>query len=125
MGKKITLGIVICCVAVIGYWYINNNTGGTNYDMLNKILGKMNYKNELVDYDNEIGVKSIDDLAFSVKDGKIYLYYGKVVMELGKKELVDDKFMEGLERIGIKIKKSKNGKYKITYWGDEIQRWVN
>lgn len=123
MWKKITIALIACVLGIIGYWYINNNTENSSYNMLNHIVSKMNYKNELVDYDNEIGVKSIDDLAFTLKDGKILLYYGKVTLELGKQELADDKFIDGLAKIGIKIMK-KNGKYKITYWGEEIDRWV-
>ena len=123
MWKKITIALIACVLGIIGYWYINNNTENSSYNMLNHIVSKMNYKNELVDYDNEIGVKSIDDLAFTLKDGKILLYYGKVTLELGKQELADDKFIDGLAKIGIKIIK-KNGKYKITYWGEEIDRWV-
>ena len=124
MWKKITIALLVCVLGIIGYWYMNNNTANSSYSMLKHIVSKMNYKHELVDYDNEIGVKSIDDIAFTIKDGKIFLYYGKVTLELGKQELADDNFIDGLEKIGIKIIK-KNGKYKITYWGEEIDKWID
>lgn len=125
MWKKIILGMIVCCGFFFAYYYFNTTLTNTNYSILNTIRSKIDGRQELKDYDNEIGVKSIDDIGFTIKKDKIYLYYGKMEFELGSKELMDEEFMNGMKQIGIEIKKKKNGKYKITYWGKDVREWVN
>ena len=115
MWKKIILGMIVCCGFFFAYYYFNTTLTNTNYSILNTIRSKIDGRQELKDYDNEIGVKSIDDIGFTIKKDKIYLYYGKMEFELGSKELMDEEFMNGMKQIGIEIKKKKNGKKKPPY----------
>lgn len=124
MTKKVVIGMAICISLVAIYFAIQEFGTNTNWDVLNRVISKLDGRGELLDYDNEIGVHSIDDIAFTIKDKKLKIYYGKVELELGKEELLDEDFIKALNRIGITIVKSDDGVLKVKYKGEDVDRWV-
>lgn len=125
MWKKTIVGVVILILLAGGYYYMNTIFVDQDYNALNMIRSRIDGRNRLIDYDNEIGVESIEDIGFKVKDNKIYLTYGKVQFELGDKELLDKDFLTGLKQIGIEIKRNSKGEYILYYWGEKVQKWAN
>lgn len=123
MGNKVLFGFAIILILLGVYWYVDTNTVSDPYASINLIKSKINGRGELQDYDNEIGVTSIDDIGYKMKDGKIQIHYGKIVIIVGKDELKSKDFNRALLDVGIEIKKKK-GTYHVYYKGEEIDRWV-
>lgn len=124
MYKKIIFGIIGCSMMLLAYFLINGNQSRTNWAIVNRIIEKTDSHGNLVDFDKEFDVASSEDVAYSFKKGKLMIYFGKTTLELGKQDLDDDEFIKALEKAGITISKSKDGKYIVQYKGEDIDRWV-
>jgi hypothetical protein len=126
MWKRTIAGLLIIFIGIGAYYYMNTKaTENTNINTYNIIKGRLKANNTFMDYDNTIGVTSISDLGYKVKDKVIYLTYGNLQFKLANKDLVDKDFISDMKKIGIEIKKTKSGDYVLYYWGEKIQKWTN
>lgn len=118
---------LIMAIGVTAYFIYSqvalNSSTDHNIDF---IISHMNSAGTLIDYQNEIDCKSIDDLKLFTNDKKYKITYGKLDLEWKTEEdLLTKLNIDRLERIGIKIYRDKETQRLRFFWrGEEIERWV-
>lgn len=128
--KKFLKFIIIPIIFAIGisaYLYLNEDVKlQANDENINFILEHMNSSGVLVDYYEEISVKSVEDLKFFVEGDKVRLDFGKITMKWYLKDFVSPENQEKLGKIGIRMYKDKDtGRLRVFWHEDEIERWVS
>jgi hypothetical protein len=125
MGKfGIVLTAVIIVVLVGAGIYLNMNLKTTD-DTLVFIESRMRGGGEFLDYDNAIGVSSIEDIGWWKKDGKWYILFGKLELEFTPKNLQDKEFLAKVKKIGIDIRGNLEEGDLTFYWlGNKLEEWV-
>ncbi|HBF5809558.1 TPA: hypothetical protein KOR75_001139 [Clostridioides difficile] len=89
------------------------------------IASHINGRGQIVDFQNDLGVKSIDDIKFYNTKNDIEIEFGKIRLKFDKKKLDTDEVLNALERIHIKVRKNEEtGEYKIYYNDEPIDLYV-
>lgn len=113
--------VLVVSAGIFGYYYV---TTRQDYTVINYITKMQVRPNKFIDYGKDINVSSANDLGYILSDGKIILSYGEQIIEIQKDSLKSQEFVDKLAYIGIVVKQH-GDQYKITYWGEEIDEWVN
>lgn len=95
-------------------------------DNLKYIAKHVNSAGRIVDYQGDIGVRSIDDVKLYVKDDSVRIEFGKILLEWRYDDFLDEKYDGVLERIGLyrEIDKKTN-ELKVYYLEEELVRWAS
>lgn len=119
--------LVIVIVGLVGlYLFVNNKI---DYSTIDYIKEAQRGPNSFSDLANSINVQSADDVGYQVK-GKYHLniLYGDMVIDVPKTAFFNDEFIRRIGEIGIEFKYKENEetgqvKYKVTYWGADIDEY--
>lgn len=125
--KFIKVVLTIVALFVIGYQcylLLGGGIGASNEANLKFVQEHMNGRGELVDYHNEIYVRSIDDIKVFEEKGILTIEFGYLYFEYKVDDFMSEEVLDKLKTIGIEAYKSKEGKIIVTYKGEEIERWV-
>ena len=115
----LALGTALFCKKWYGLEKISTDTN------IEYILEHIGTNGKLVDFQNEIGVKSIEDFRLYEEGNKITLYYGKIILTWDKADLVLPDNLAKLKSIGISVCKDTVTNRLVFLWqGQEIERWV-
>lgn len=110
----------------LGVWF--QYTGafyGSTEDNIKFIQSHLNSSGKLVDLQDEISVKGVDDIKFFFGD-KVEIHFGEVLLRWKKDEFLTKEVQKELNKIGITIKvNKKTNKLHLFYHGEEVQRWVS
>lgn len=125
MKWKIIMIMLVIAVVSGGVLYMHKDIGNP-YALVDVIGSHIGANGELVDYHDDIGVRSIEDIGYKTGDkGVMYLCYGKVEIELTPELLAEKKMAEKLKKIGIEAFRNKEtGKIFFEYRGEKIEEWV-
>ena len=86
----------------------------------------INSRGVLVDYQDEIGVKSIDDIKLFVKEDTVTIHFGRIVMTWTIADFCSEETGEKLRRIGItRYRDKETGRLRVFWGEEEIERWVS
>lgn len=123
--KKLLLALVLFAVGITWFvWYSQIREDGT-MSSIDFIASHINGRGQIVDFQNDLGVKSIDDIKFYNTKNDIEIEFGKIRLKFDKKKLDTDEVLNALERIHIKVRKNEEtGKYKIYYNDEPIDLYV-
>lgn len=123
--KNIIIAIILVGIAGtwwIGYHNIDNHGAMKSIDF---IASHFSGRGNIVDYQNDLGVESIDDLKWYNNKKNIEIEFGKVRIKLSKKTIMTDEVLEALQRIHISVKHNdESDEYKVYYNGKEIDRYI-
>jgi len=122
--KILIIAIVIIGVFVLGYKFMNKNE--TAMALVTYVTSHLDSGGDLVDYHEDIGVHSIDDIGYKqAKDGVI-LCFGKINIPINSETLSEDGMISKLNQMGIKVYKDKDtGSYFFEYKGEKVVEWVS
>ena len=123
--KKLLLALVLFAVGITWFvWYSHIREDGT-MSSIDFIASHINGRGQIVDFQNDLGVKSIDDIKFYNTKNDIEIEFGKIRLKFDKKKLDTDEVLNALERIHIKVRKNEEtGEYKIYYNDEPIDLYV-
>lgn len=124
---KVVLFPFVLLLIVLAYWYFTQyvSISSTNKN-IEFIREHFNAKGELIDYQNELNVKSMDDIKLFVKDNKVQIDFGNVKLKWTAAQFVAAENIKALESIYITAyKDKKTNRLRVYYKGQEIQRWVS
>lgn len=117
----VILVTIITCGLILGVHHFSMQQ---DYSVIETIQRAQVKPNVFIDYGKSIDVQSAEDLGFILKDSCILLHYGRQVIDIKYPSLEDPDFIDALAGIGIEVFQH-DGKYKFTYWGEEIDEWVH
>lgn len=124
--RFIIIPILLLALSFVGYKFYGKITLDSTANTVTFIQKHRNNSGMIVDYNNEIGVESIDDIKLFVTDKKIKIQFGYLTMTWKPKDFVSAENRELLKKIGITMYKDKEtGRLKVYYNGEEIVRWVS
>lgn len=123
--KKLLLALVLFAVGITWFvWYSQIREDGT-MSSIDFIASHINGRGQIVDFQNDLGVKSIDDIKFYNTKNDIEIEFGKIRLKFDKKKLDTDEVLNALERIHIKVRKNEEtSEYKIYYNDEPIDLYV-
>lgn len=116
--------MLILVIGVVFYLYQN---GTINNENNIKFIESHFYNNKLIDSQNEVGVKSSDDVKWYYDDSKytICIQYGKVLLKYKVKDFIKHKNQEELNKILIKTEQNKETLELILYYNNkELKEYV-
>ena len=118
----IALILVIVSVAKL-YLGIGNKA---TVDNLKYIAKHVNSVGRIVDYQGDIGVRSIDDIKLYIKEDTVRIEFGKILLKWRYDDFLSEKYDNALERIGLyrEIDKKTN-ELKVYYLEEELVRWAS
>lgn len=118
----VALILVVVSVARL-YTGISNKA---TVDNLKYIAKHVNSVGRIVDYQGDIGVRSIDDIKLYVKEDTVRIEFGKILLEWRYDDFLSEKYDDALERIGLyrEIDKKTN-ELKVYYLEEELVRWAS
>lgn len=118
--------VVSVLIAFVFWLFASSVKYNATADTIHFIAEHFNNRNEIVDYYNEIGVKSIDDIHFIMKGQNVTIQFGKLKLDWKLKNFVKEENQKLLKTIHIEIFKDKTtGELRLFYKGEEIERWVS
>ena len=118
---------LVCIVAIImvGYKFYQAREEQINQSNLEFIQKHVNSMGKLVDFENEIGVKSIDDIKLYVSKEKVRIKFGKIQLDFKYEDLKTKEMKEQLKKIGFDVMNINDSKkLKVYYRGVELVRWA-
>jgi len=124
---KFIIPCFLCLVIVVCGFYFNAYTQkSSNFTSIEFIHEHFNNAGKLLDYQNEIGVKDIDDIKLFVKDKNVKIEFGFIKLDWTMEEFLTEEVQKALEKIYITCRRDKEtGRLRVFYKGQELQRWVS
>ena len=126
--KFIKVILMVLIVGGIGYgaYILMGGDPARNADAgIEEIRSHINSRGQLIDYANDLNVKSIDDIKLFVKEKTVKIEFGNIAMEWRMDEFTEPETIKKLKSIGIEVyKDKKTGKLRVFYNGTELERWV-
>lgn len=126
--KKITSVVTLILLFGGVFWYFNYYQGVLGYSTernIEYIRDHMNSQGKLIDYQDEISVKSINDIKFFIDDKKVTIEFGKIVLEWKNQEFFTKPVLDSIKPLGFEVKRDKDSKEILLFWqGKEVDRWV-
>lgn len=120
----IVLSAVVICALALGAVLLNMNLEDT-MDTLEFIAGRYRGSGIFIDYDNSIGVESIDDIGYWNKGTTWYVMYGKLELTFTKKDLQDKEMLKAIAAVGLDVRGDLESNQLTWYWcGDKLEEWV-
>lgn len=123
--KKILLAVVLFAVGITWViWYTNVKDSGT-MDAVDFIASHFSGRGQIVDYQNDLGVKAIEDIKYYVNKDSVEIEFGKIRLKFDKKKFDTQEVLDALERIHIKVRKNEEtGEYKLYFNDEQIDLYV-
>ena len=115
--KYIVIPVLLVLVASIVLTFYYSSRSSSNQRVLKHIMSYQTSSGKLNDFQNNIGVKTADDIKYYVYDGKVRIEFGKQILEWDKKEFYTDDTKHNLELIGVECEIDKKTKALVMYWG--------
>lgn len=119
--------IAIILFGIFGGWFIGYNHINELGAMksIDFIASHFSGRGQIVDYQNDLGVSSIEDIKWYDNKKNIEIEFGKVRLKFNKKNFDSEEVQNALNRIHITVKHNEEtDEYKIYYNGEEIDRYI-
>ena len=123
----VLFALLFGAIGAIWYYASLKATYGLTAKNIGYIREHINGRGEIVDWQNNIGVKGIDDIKlFRDEKAAITIQYGKIELNWKRLEdFLDKDNLDRLKQIMITVKKSKStGEIKIYWRDEEVEPWV-
>lgn len=115
--------IFILVFTVIIFMYFISHTN-SNYKTIEYIKSYQTSTGKLVDFQNKIGVRGIEDVQYYVYDGKFQITFGDHIMIWDKEDFYKEDNIVHLSQIGIEVDFNENTKeLHVYYKGDEVPKY--
>ena len=123
--KFVILPVMILAIGSIGYYFYYQVAEGSTNENMQVIRDHMNNKGELVDYRDEIGVKSVDDIKLFVTEDEVRIEFGVLVLTWTPEKFAEKETQDALALIGFETKFEGDPVKMYVYWqGERVERWV-
>ena len=124
MRVKVIITLLVIFALAAGVVFLNSQSEDP-YKTVELIESRINGHGDLVDYSNEIGVQSKDDIGYRKRDGVLYLVYGKLEIKLEEAVLYEAEMQQKLRHIFITVHKNKEtGEIYFKYKGEVVPEFV-
>ena len=126
-GKQLFVLPTLFIAAGFIYFLLTQiNTYGKTDHSIEFIAEHINSRGDIVDWQNEIDVKGLEDIKLFTDNGKVTIEYGKITLNWkSMDEFLAEDNVRNLERILITIRRNREtGKIKLYWKGEEMQKWV-
>lgn len=108
------------------FWYTWEGTEASSTESnIDFIIRHYNGQGKLIDYHQEIRCNSVNDVKLFVEKNKVQIDYGIITLKWNLSEFVSPEWTEKLMRIGITRYKDEEGRLRVFYYEDEVERWVH
>lgn len=123
--KKLLLALVLFAIGITWFvWYTNVKDSGT-MDAIDFIASHFTGRGQIMDYQNDLGVKGIEDIKWYDNKDSIEIEFGKIRLKFDKKKFDTQEVLDALERIHITVRKNEEtGEYKLYYNDEPIDLYV-
>lgn len=123
--KKLLLALVLFAIGVTWFvWYSNVKDSGT-MDAIDFIASHFTGRGQIMDYQNDLGVKGIEDIKWYDNKDSIEIEFGKIRLKFDKKKFDTQEVLDALERIHITVRKNEETQeYKLYYNDEPIDLYV-
>lgn len=123
--KKILLAVVLFAAGVTWFvWYSDVKDSGT-MDSIDFIASHFTGRGQIMDYQNDLGVESIEDIKWYNEKDTIEIEFGKIRLTFDKKKFDTQEVIDALERIHITVRKNEETQeYKLYFNGEKIDLYV-
>lgn len=99
--------------------------GGNNRKNIEYIADHINAQGKIIDYQNNLGAKGVDDIKLFVKDGNVVIHFGRIVLEWTMEDFVSEKVGEQIKEIGLtRYRDSKTGQLRVFWQNQELVRYA-
>lgn len=124
--KFILMPVCLFCIGV-GLWTLYTGAEKAATDRgIQFIKEHTNSAGRIVDYNGEIGVKSIKDIKLYVTEKEIRIQYGKIDLTWSKEEFLAEKYDIPLRQIGIiRQINPRTGELEVYYKEELLERWAS
>jgi hypothetical protein len=130
--KKVLMWIIVplFLVGAVTAWYFYENMVGNGATESNIafILEHIDHRGEIIDFREEISVKSVENIRLFWKSDKdIVIEYGKIRLKWTKLEdFLAKENLDRLKQIFITLKQDRRTLEYHVYWKDQkVTRWVS
>lgn len=126
-GFSLILIPAILFIAVMYFYEVKQDINkSSTKDSIEYISKHFNASGKLIDYQNDLGVKTVEDIKFFLKGDKVEIHFGKILLNWRLKDFVSKENQEELKKVFINIyRDAKTGKIRVFYKGEEVERWVS
>lgn len=120
-GIFITLVAMLCFSGLIILYNQKIEQADNSFDNLIKLLDPSKYTQVTL---HEMGVYSVDDVRFKIKDKDIIeLRFGRVNVPIKVSDITGNPaIVRDLKKIGVDLTITKKGSIKIKYKGEEVKK---
>ena len=122
--------IIIPIIAFIAIYFGFNewtglSTGSTNTKNIEYIASHINGQGKIVDYQNNLGAKSAEDIKLYVEGNEVTIHFGRIVLEWKMEDFVTQEVGDELKKIHItRYRDEETGKLRVFWQGEELVRYV-
>lgn len=118
--------VIMCILFIVTYYFLHDYaTYGKTHESVVRIAGHINNRGDIVDWSNEIGVYSVDDIKLFMDKYKVTIQYGKLVLNWKKRDFLKDETLADLDSIMIKVFQDEETGMIYLKWKDQnVERWV-
>jgi hypothetical protein len=116
--------IILSCLILLLFWYIQKDT--TDYRNNLEFIQSKIYNNKLLDFQNEVSVRNIEDIKWYYDKGNtICIEYGKILLKFKVSDFIKDDIQKELNKIFITTKQHKETKeLKLYFREKELKEYV-
>jgi hypothetical protein len=120
----VTAVVILATMFLVVYWMAQNDTTDNTKNI--EFIKSHSYNGKVVDMQNEISVRSVDDVKWYYDKGKtIVIEYGKVLLKYKTKEFITPEVQKDMNDIFIVVHQHpETFELKLLFQGEEMKEYV-
>lgn len=122
MIRNSVIAVIVLVIGIAAVYYVA--TSAQDLSALEYVASQQKGKNEFKLGGPNINVSSAADIGFKIKGDHMEVYYGDQLAKIRLDSLGDEDVKKLMKRVGLEVQ-TNGEEYRLLYWGEVIEPWVD